>query len=80
MAEIAITPQYRLVLNRWQNGLITIRQVELFVKTGWLTRDQADQIYTYPRKQTDLVLNDPFTTENLERIKLDVNKQAESNG
>ena len=80
MAEIAITPQYRLVLNRWQNGLITIRQVELFVKTGWLTREQADQIYTYPRKQTDLVLNDPFTTENLERIKLDVNKQAESNG
>ena len=80
MAEIAITPQYRLVLNRWQNGLITIRQVELFVKTGWLTRDQADQIYTYPRKQTDLVLNDPFTTENLERIKLDVNKQADTDG
>lgn len=80
MAEIAITPQYRLVLNRWQAGLITIRQVELFVKTGWLTREQADQIYTYPRKQTDLVLNDPFTTENLERIKFDVNKQAESNG
>lgn len=80
MAEIAITPQYRLVLNRWQAGTITIRQVELFVKTGWLTREQADQIYTYPRKQTELVLNDPFTTENLERIKLDVNKQAESNG
>lgn len=80
MAEIAITPQYRLVLNRWQAGTITIRQVELFVKTGWLTREQADQIYTYSRKQTDLVLNDPFTTENLERIKLDVNKQAESNG
>jgi hypothetical protein len=80
MAEIAITPQYRLVLNRWQAGLITIRQVELFVKTGWLTRDQADQIYTYPRKQTDLVLNDPFTTENLERIKLDVNKQADTDG
>lgn len=80
MAEIAITPQYRLVLNRWQAGTITIRQVELFVKTGWLTRDQADQIYTYPRKQTDLVLNDPFTTENLERIKLDVNKQADTDG
>lgn len=80
MAEIAITPQYRLVLNRWQAGRIAIREVELFVKTGWLTREQADQIYTYPRKQTDLVLNDPFTTENLERIKLDVNKQAESNG
>jgi len=80
MADVVITPQYRLVLNRWQNGLITIRQVELFVKTGWLTRDQADQIYTYPRKQTDLVLNDPFTTENLERIKLDVNKQADTDG
>lgn len=80
MAEIAITPQYRLVLNRWQAGLMTIRQVELFVKTGWLTREQADVIYTYPRKQTDLVLNDPFTTENLERIKLDVNKQADTDG
>ena len=80
MAEIAITPQYRLVLNRWQAGTITIRQVELFVKTGWLTREQADMIYTFPRKPTELVINDPFTTENLERIKLDVNKQAESNG
>lgn len=80
MAEIAITPQYRLVLNRWQAGTITIRQVELFVKTGWLTREQADMIYTYPRKQTQLVLNDPFTIENLERIKLDVNKQADTDG
>lgn len=80
MAEIAITPQYRLVLNRWQAGTITIRQVELFVKTGWLTREQADVIYTYPRKQTQLVLNDPFTPENLERIKLDVNKQADTDG
>lgn len=80
MAEVAITPQYRLVLNRWQAGTITIRQVELFVKTGWLTREQADVIYTYPRKQTQLVLNDPFTPENLERIKLDVNKQADTDG
>lgn len=72
--------RYRLMLLGWQNGTVLIRQVELAVKTGWLTRDQADQIYTYPRKQTELVLNDPFTTENLERIKLDVNKQAESNG
>ena len=48
MADVAITPQYRLVLNRWQNGTITIRQVELFVKTGWLIREQADLIYTYP--------------------------------
>ena len=69
MAEIAITPQYRLVLNRWQAGLITIRQVELFVKTGWLTREQVDVIYTYPRKQTELVLNDPFTIERLEEIR-----------
>jgi hypothetical protein len=80
MADVAITPQYRLILNRWQAGRMTIREVELCVKTLWLTREQADMIYTYPRKQTELVLNDPFTTENLERIKLDVNKQAESNG
>lgn len=69
MAEIAITPQYRLVLNRWQAGRITIREVELFVKTQWLTREQADAIYTYPRKQTELVLNDPFTVERLEEIR-----------
>jgi hypothetical protein len=69
MAEIAITPQYRLVLNRWQAGRITIREVELCVKTQWLTREQADNIYTYPRKQTELVLNDPFTVERLEEIR-----------
>ena len=63
MADVVITPQYRLVLNRWQAGTITIRQVELFVKTGWLTRDQADLIYTYPRKDTELVQSDPFTQE-----------------
>jgi hypothetical protein len=74
MADIAITPQYRLVLNRWQNGLITIRQVELFVKTGWLTRDQADLIYTYPRKDTELVRNDPFTPEIQDAIEEEVQR------
>lgn len=73
MAEIAITPQYRLVLNRWQNGLITIRQVELFVKTGWLTREQADMIYTYLRKQTELVINDPLTPERVYSIQEAIN-------
>lgn len=80
MADVAITPQYRLVLNRWQNGTITVRQVELFVKTGWLTRDQADLIYTYPRKQTALVIADPFFYETLESIKIDLNRQADTNG
>jgi hypothetical protein len=72
MADVAITPQYRLVLNRWQAGTITIRQVELFVKTGWLTRDQADLIYTYPRKDTELVRNDPFTQEIQDAIEKEV--------
>jgi hypothetical protein len=75
MADVAITPQYRLVLNRWQAGLITIRQVELFVKTGWLTRDQADLIYTYPRKDTELVRNDPFTLERLADIQNNVENE-----
>lgn len=70
MADVAITPQYRLVLNRWTAGTITIRQVELFVKTQWLTREQADLIYTYPRKQTQLVLDDPFTLERVEEERL----------
>lgn len=72
MADVAITPQYRLVLNRWTAGTITIRQVELFVKTGWLTRDQADLIYTYPRKQTELVIDDPFSVEVVEAYRLEV--------
>ena len=72
MADVAITPQYRLVLNRWTAGTITIRQVELFVKTGWLTRDQADLIYTYPRRQTQLVLDDPFSIEVVEAYRLEV--------
>jgi hypothetical protein len=74
MADVAITPQYRLVLNRWQAGTITIRQVELFVKTGWLTRDQADLIYTYPRKDTELVRNDPFTPEIQDAIEEEVQR------
>ena len=72
MADVAITPQYRLVLNRWTAGTITIRQVELFVKTQWLTRDQADLIYTYPRRQTQLVLDDPFSVEVVEAYRLEV--------
>ena len=74
MADVVITPQYRLVLNRWQAGLITIRQVELFVKTGWLTREQADLIYTYPRKDTELVRNDPFTAEIQDAIEEEVQR------
>ena len=77
MAEIAITPQYRLVLNRWQNGLIAIRQVELFVKTGWLTREQADMIYTYERKPTELVVNDPLTPERIYSIQEAINGNLE---
>jgi hypothetical protein len=74
MADVVITPQYRLVLNRWQAGTITIRQVELFVKTGWLTREQADLIYTYPRKDTELVRNDPFTPEIQDAIEEEVQR------
>jgi hypothetical protein len=77
MAEVAITPQYRLVLNRWQAGRITIREVELFVKTLWLTREQADMIYTYPRKPTELVLNDPLTPERLYTIQEAINGNVE---
>lgn len=80
MVNVAITPQYRLVLNRWTAGTITIRQVELFVRTGWLTRDQADQIYTYSRKQTQLVLNDPYSPQILESIRFDLSKQSNSDG
>ena len=72
MADIAITPQYRLILNRWKAGTITIRQVELFVKTEWLTREQADDIYTYPRAQTALVIADPYSPETVTTYRLEV--------
>lgn len=74
MSDFVITTQYRLILARWQNGLVTIRQVELSVKTGWLTREQADMIYTYPRKQTRLVIDDPLTLERIEAARLEVSK------
>ena len=66
--------RYRLISTNWQNGLLTIRQIELFVKTNWLTRGQADEIYELPRKQTDLVLNDPLTDDTIETTRLEVNR------
>jgi len=72
MAEIVMTPQYRLILRRWQDGRVTIREVELFVKTSWLTREQADLIYTYERKQTPLVVEDPLTPERMAMIQDDI--------
>lgn len=72
MSDVVITPRYNLILNQWQNGSITIRQMELLVKTGWLTREQANLIYTYPRRQTELVLNDPFSVEVVEAYRLEV--------
>lgn len=74
MADVAITPQYRLILRSWQDGRVTIREVELFVRTGWLTREQADEIYKLPRKQTDLVLDDPLTDDTIETTRLEVNR------
>lgn len=65
--------RYRLMLTGWQNGTVLIRQVELAVKTGWLTREQADMIYTYPRKQTELVANDPLTPERIYSIQEAIN-------
>jgi hypothetical protein len=66
--------RYRLISTNWQNGLLTIRQIELFVKTNWLTREQADEIYKLPRKQTDLVLDDPLTDDTIETTRLEVNR------
>lgn len=66
--------RYRLISTNWQNGQLTIRQIELFVKTAWLTREQADYIYTLPRKQTDIVLNDPLSDDTIETTRLEVNR------
>jgi hypothetical protein len=69
------TPVYRRTLARWIAGTMTIREVELLTKTKWLTREQADNIYTYPRKETQLVLNDPLTPERLAEVRLQVELQ-----
>ena len=54
---------YRRTLARWIAGQITIREVELLTKTKWLSREQADDIYTHERAQTPLVDGDPYTPE-----------------
>lgn len=64
----------RLITLNWQNGLLAIRQIELFVKTGWLTREQADGIYELPRKPTELVVNDPLSADTIEQAKIDVTR------
>lgn len=76
MADIPITPQYRLILSRWRTGVVTIRQIELFVKTNWLTREQADEIYTYPRALTPLVEADPFSPERVYTIQKELTNGA----
>ena len=73
--DVPETPIYRRTLARWQAGKMTIREVELLVKTSWFTREQADNIYTFPRRQTELVLNDPFTPERLEEIRTKINSE-----
>lgn len=65
--------RYRLISANWRNGLLAIRQIELFVKTAWLTREQADAIYELPRRPTELVQADPMSPEILAEIKLSVN-------
>jgi len=76
MADIVITTQYRLVLFRWMGGTITVRQVELLVKTEWLTRDQANTIYTYPRLQTSLALKDPWSPEVVQQYRNEQSPEA----
>ena len=76
MADIVITARYRLVLNSWKNGAITIRQVELLVKTGYITREQADTIYTYPRLQTSLALKDPWSPEAVQQYRNEQSPEA----
>jgi hypothetical protein len=66
------TPVYRRTLARWIAGTITIRQVELFVKTKWLTREQADDIYTHDRARTPLVDADPYSPEIVTQYRMEV--------
>jgi hypothetical protein len=66
------TPVYRRTLARWIAGTMTIREVELLTKTKWLTREQADDIYTHDRAQTPLVIADPYSPEIVTTYRLEV--------
>jgi hypothetical protein len=66
------TPVYRRTLARWIAGTMTIREVELLTKTKWLTREQADDIYTHDRAQTPLVIADPYSPETVTTYRLEV--------
>jgi hypothetical protein len=50
---------------------MTIREVELLTKTKWLTREQADDIYTHDRAQTPLVDGDPYSPETVTTYRLE---------
>jgi len=66
------TPVYRRTLARWIAGAMTIREVELLTKTKWLTREQADDIYTHDRAQTALVIADPYSPETVTQYRMEV--------
>ncbi len=66
------TPVYRRTLARWIAGQITIREVELLTKTRWLTREQADDIYTHDRAQTPLVDADPYSPDIVTQYRMEV--------
>ena len=70
MKDTGVISKYQLVLNFWKDGNIRVRQVELLVKTKWLTVDQADTIYTHPRLQTPLVVTDSYSYEEVKAIRM----------
>jgi hypothetical protein len=35
---------YQKILNRWLDGKITEEQIDLLVKTGWLTKEEGEEI------------------------------------
>jgi hypothetical protein len=51
---------------------MTIREVELLTKTKWLTREQADDIYTHDRARTPLVDADPYSPEIVTTYRMEV--------
>jgi hypothetical protein len=40
---------YEKILSRWVMGKLTESQIDLFVKTGWLTHEQGEVIKATPR-------------------------------
>lgn len=42
---------YNFILSKWNRGIYTATQIDLFARVGWITREQAVFIKTQPQNE-----------------------------